>query len=151
MLKLSLIIFLISPGLSDSANDTFFYDQNSIYLYSDAWGEGFVKDNELFLLGRLGANLEKEISTSRAALFEIHEYQHYKKIAMITGFISATTAITETVLELTDTRYSNRRSISITLITSSVISGTISKIYNRLAIGAISRSVWLYNRDLIRK
>lgn len=127
------------------------YDRKTIYLYSDFWGEGFVKDGQILTLGRFGSNLEREIADSPSAIIELQKAKDHKKIAIITGVTASILGITDIVLQLSNTKYSHKRSISIPLITGSAILGNISKLYDKSYKGAISRAIWLYNRDVIRE
>lgn len=126
------------------------YDQQTIYLYSDFWGEGFVKNGQIIAFGRFGRNLEREIASSPTAFFEMQKARKYKQIAIITGVSASILGITDIVLQLSNTKYSHKRSISIPIIASSAILGTISKLYNQSYKGSINMAIWLYNRSVIQ-
>lgn len=126
------------------------YDQQTIYLYSDLWGEGFVKNGQIMALGRFGRNLEREVANSPSAFIEIRKARNHKKIAIITGASASILGITDIVLQLSDTKYSRKRSVSIPIIVSSAILGSISKLYDQSYRGSINRAIWLYNRSVIQ-
>lgn len=127
------------------------YEKESIYLFSDARGYWFVKDDVAMPTGFLWSNLKKELTTSKQALLELEIARRHKKVALLAGAISGAIALTETVLAIKDISYSDNRPLFISLIVGSVISGFVSKTYSRMADGAISRAVWIYNRDLINR
>ncbi len=127
------------------------YNQETIYLYSDFWGEGYVKNGRIISLGRFASNLEKEITNSPYAIRQLQKARDYKKIAIITGTTATILGITDIILQLSNTKYSHKRSISIPLIGGGAILGTISKLYDQSYKGAINMAIWLYNRDVIRE
>ncbi len=150
-----LIIILVSFSCQqlyaqDENNMLRKYDQQTIYLYSDFWGEGFVKDGQILSIGRFCSNLEKEMASSHSAIIELRKAKDYKKIAIITGTTASILGIIDVVIQLSDTKYSHRRSVSIPLIAGSAIFGFISKLYDQSYKGAINRSIWLYNRSVIQ-
>lgn len=155
ILFLSIILIGLSPQLvyaqEPIKNDMLrTYDQRTIYLYSDFWGEGFVKDGQIIALGRFGRNLEREIANSPSAFFEMQKAKKYKQIAIITGASASILGITDVVLQLSNTKYSHKRSISIPIIASSALLGTISKLYDQSYRGSINMAIWLYNRSVVQ-
>jgi len=125
------------------------YSKKTIHLYSDFCGDGYVRNGEMMPCGRFGASLAGEVAGSKYAVLEMQKVGGYKKKAMATGIAASALGIAEAILEFTDTRYSDRLSISVPLIIGSVVLGTISKGYGQLAAGAMSRAVWIYNRALL--
>lgn len=127
------------------------YDQETIYLYSDFWGEGFVKNGQILSIGRFFSNLEKEIVNSPSAIIELRKAKDYKKITIITGTTAFILGITDIVLQLSNTKYLHRRSVSIPLVIGSGIFGFISKLYEQSYKGSVNRAIWLYNRSVIQE
>jgi len=125
------------------------YDRDTIYLYHDFTGNWFVKNGLIMPLGRFGSKLQKEVSGSDYAIDEMIKAKRYSKIGMAIDLIATTIAVTGTVLEILDVKYSHKRGVYVSIVISSVILGTVSKGFKQAAVAGMSKAVWFYNRDVI--
>jgi hypothetical protein len=125
------------------------YDKDTIYLYHDFSGNWFVKDSQIIKLGLFGSNLRREVAGSDFAIEEMNKAKTYSKIGTATGIIATAIAITVTALEIMDVKYSHKRGIYISMVISSTLLGAVSNGYKQSYVSAMSRAVWLYNRDVM--
>jgi len=125
------------------------YDSETIYLYHDFTGNWFVKNTQIFPLGRFGSNLRKELAKSNYAIEEMDKAGTYSKIGTSIDIIATTIAVTSTVLEIANVEYSHKRGVYASMVISSVVLGIVSKGFQQSSIAAMSRAVWLYNRDVL--
>jgi len=125
------------------------YDKDTIYLYHDFSGNWFVKNGQILPLGLFGSNLRKEVSGSNFAIEEMNKARNHAKIGTTTGVIATIIAIAGVVLEITNAKYSHKRGVYISMVISSTVLGAVSNGYKQSSVAAMSRAVWLYNRDII--
>jgi hypothetical protein len=134
----------------DRSNDILnTYDRDTIYLYHDFSGNWFVKNSQIMKLGRFGSNLRREVARSDFAIEEMNKARTYSKIATATGLIATTIAITGVILEIMDVKYYHKRGVYISMVVSGTIFGAVSNGFRQSSVSAMSRAVWLYNRDVI--
>jgi len=152
-LFLILIIFVSCSQIlaqEDRSNDILnTYDKDTIYLYHDFSGNWFVRDSQIIKLGLFGSNLRREVAGSDFAIEEMNKARTYSKIGTTTGIMATTIAITVTALEIMDVKYSHKRGVYISMVISSTILGAVSNGFKQSSVSAMSRAVWLYNRDVI--
>jgi hypothetical protein len=152
-LALILMIFLSCSQIlaqEDQSSDILnTYDRDTIYLYHDFSGNWFVKNGQIMKLGLFGSNLRREVARSDFAIEEMYKAKTYSKIGTATQFIATTIAITGVVLEVMDVKYSHKRGVYISMVISSTIFGAVSNGFRQSSVSAMSRAVWLYNRDII--
>jgi hypothetical protein len=152
-LALILMVFISCSQIlaqEDQSNDILStYDKDTIYLYHDFSGNWFVKNSQIMKLGLFGSNLRREVAGSDFAIEEMIKAKNYSKIGTATGIIATTIALTGVVLEIMDVKYSHKRGVYISMVVSSTILGAVSNGYKQSSISAMSRAVWLYNRDVV--
>lgn len=125
------------------------YDDQTIYIHYDFFGNWYVKNAKIFPLGRFGSNLRKELVGSKYAIEEMEKAQKNAKKSFIFGFFASSIAITRVVLEIADLDYPYRREAYISMIISGAVLAKISYGYRQSALAEMNRAVWIYNRDLV--
>jgi len=154
-IKLSLVFLLIVIPCSsilaqEDQNELLnIYDKQTIYLYHDFAGNWFVKNAQILPLGRFGSNLRKELAESNYAMEEMDKARTYSKIGTSIDIIATTMAVTSTVLEIVDVKYSHKRGVYVSMVISSAVLGIVAKVFQQSSIAGMSRAVWLYNRDVL--
>jgi hypothetical protein len=154
-IKLSLVFLMIVIPCSsilaqEDKNELLnIYDRETIYLYHDFAGNWFVKNAQILPLGRFGSNLREELTGSNYAVEEMDKARTYSKIGTSIDIIATTIAVTSTVLEIIDVKYSHKRGVYVSMVISSVVLGIVSKGFQQSSVAAMSRAVWLYNRDVL--
>ncbi len=125
------------------------YDEQAIYIHHDIFGRWYVKNAQIFPLGRFGANLKKELIGSKYAMEEMEKAQKNAKTGFIISFFASSIALTGTILEIADLDYPHKRETYISMIIISAVLGEISYGYRQSALSSMNRAVWIYNRDLV--
>jgi hypothetical protein len=152
-LAMILMIFVSCSQIlaqEDRSNDILStYDKDTIYLYHDFSGNWFVKNSQIMKLGLFGSNLRREVAGSDFAIEEMNKARTYSKIGTATGIVATTIAIAITALEIMDVKYSHKRGVYISMVVSGTILGAVSNGYRQSSVSAMSRAVWLYNRDVM--
>lgn len=126
--------------------DVDIYDAETIYLYQGFFSDGFVKDGRIMDIGFLGSDLAKALAESEYALEEMRKARKFKVAGMITNFVAAGFSVTGIVLTFRD---NDNRALEISSIVVGAICGILADGFNRSATAAMSRAVWLYNRDVV--
>jgi hypothetical protein len=154
-IKLGLVFLLIviscSPILAQEDKNELLniYDRETIYLYHDFSANWFVKNAQILPLGRFGSKLRKELAESNYAITEMDKGRTYSKIGTSINIIATTMAVTSIVLEIADVKYSHKRGVYASMVISSAVLGIVAKGFQQSSIAAMSRAVWLYNRDVL--
>ena len=148
-LKLLLCAFLLTIALygQAAAQDMLdIYDGETMYIHYSVLGDGFVKNGQIMPFGLLGSKLAVEMAGSEFALDEMQVYRKYKIAGAATGLVSAAFGITGIILVFRD---SESRTFEVTSLIFGAICGLLSDGFNRGAMAAMNRAVWLYNRDVM--
>ena len=157
-MKLGSVMFAVVAMMTLCGNvaaqgllDIGLYDRETIYLYSDFSGDGYVKNGEIRPVGFLGSNLAKEMAGSEYALDEMAKARRHKIISMTSGAVVTAVEIASLIIYLRDRDYVSKPGFQITTISVGVIGGTLAMIFGRSATSGMNRAVWLYNRDVISR
>ncbi len=148
-LTLPLCIVLLTIALCGqvAAQDILdIYDGKTMYIHYSILGDGFVRNGQIMPFGLLGSKLAEEMAGSDFALDEMQVYRKYKIAGAATGLVSAAFGITGIILIFRD---SESRAFEITSLISGAVCGLLSDGFNRAAMAAMNRAVWLYNRDVM--
>ena len=121
------------------------YDQETIYIHYSIFGDGFVKNGQIIGLGAFGSNLAKEMAGSEYALAEMRKVRKYKLAGTITNLVATTFSVTAIVLAFRD---DDNLTFEITSLAIGGLCGLLAQGFNRSAMAAMNRAVWLYNRDV---
>lgn len=148
-----LFLFILCTQSSSQENGNSeilrFYDDQAIYIHYDIFGNWYVKNAQIFPLGRFGSNLRKELVGSKYAIEEMEKAQKNAKKSFIFGFFATSIAMTRVILEIADVDYPYRREAYISMIISGAILTKISYSYRQSALAEMNRAVWIYNRDIV--
>ncbi|MBD3182751.1 hypothetical protein GF312_10690 [Candidatus Poribacteria bacterium] len=149
ILPFTIIIFMCIPCYVYAYDDYLLdkYDSETIHLYYSVAGNGFVKDGRIINISLLGTNLAEAMIGSTFALEEMQKARKYKIISISAGSVSTILSITGVIMAILDT--GENRTFEITSIVLGAVSGIISDGFNRAAMSATNRAVWLYNRDVM--
>jgi len=123
------------------------YDRETIYIHYSILGDGFVKNGLIMDIGIFGSKLAKEMAGSKYALEEMRMAHKYKIAGMITSLVATTFGVTSIVMVFRDDDNSGR-ALEISSIVVGAICGILADGFNRSAMAAMNRAVWLYNRDV---
>lgn len=123
------------------------YDQKTIYIYHGIMGDGFVKNGEIIRLGSFSSNLAREVAGSKYALEEMQKARKYKIVGTVTSLVATGIGLTGTIMALRGDN--DDRTFEITSIVIGIVCGIVAEGFNRSALGAMNRAVWLYNRDVM--
>ena len=123
------------------------YDQKTIYIYHGIMGDGFVKNGEIMRLGTFSSNLAREVAGSKYALKEMQKSRKYKIVGTVTSLVATGIGLTGTIMALRGDN--DDRTFEITSIVVGIVCGIVAEGFNRSALGAMNRAVWLYNRDVM--
>jgi hypothetical protein len=148
-LKLILCVVLLTIALCSqaAAQDMLdIYDGETMYIHYSVLGDGFVKNGQIMPFGLLGSKLTEEMAGSEFALDEMQVYRKYKIAGAATGLVSTAFGITGIILVFRD---SESRTFEVTSLLFGAVCGLLSDGFNRAAMAAMNRAVWLYNRDVI--
>ncbi len=124
------------------------YDRDTIYIHRSILGDGFVRNGQIMGIGMFGSNLAEEMKGSRYALEEMERVRKYMIAGAITNVVATTFGITGIVLAFRDDDEGGR-TFEITSIVIGAACGILTEGFNRAAMGAMNRAVWLYNRDIM--
>jgi hypothetical protein len=144
------LIVIIIPCFQADARDFMdidTYDRETIYIHQSFFGDGFVKDGQIWDMGFLGSNLTRNMIGSRYALMEMRKFRKYKKANIVASLAGTAFGITGLVLTFRDDAGDNLE-IEITTLIIGGVCQVLAEGFNRLAAGAMNRAVWLYNRDV---
>ena len=122
------------------------YDGKTMYIHYSVLGDGFVRNGQIMPFGLLGSKLGKEMTGSEFALDEMQVYRKYKIAGAATGLVSTAFGITGIILVFRD---SESRAFEVTSLIFGAVCGLLSDGFNRAAMAAMNRAVWLYNRDVM--
>ena len=122
------------------------YDRESIYLYSSILGNGYVKNGQAVILSALGTNLAEEMAGSQYALEEMKKVRKYRTVALVTNVVGTSLSVAELILSF---RKDTSLALDAGVLISSIVFNMIANGFNHAAEGAMSRAVWLYNRDVL--
>ena len=125
------------------------HDRETIYLYQNFLGGGYVKGGQVMPLGTFGSNLAAEMAGSEYALDEMARARKYKIIGAISGFVATAVQVASIIIYLRDRDYVSKPGFQIATIGIGGTAGVLSMGFNRMAMGASNRAVWLYNRDVM--
>jgi hypothetical protein len=148
-LKLILCIVLLTIALCGqaAAQDLLdIYDGKTMYIHYSVLGDGFVRNGQIMPFGLLGSKLAEEMTGSEFALDEMQVYRKYKIAGAATGLVSTAFGITGIILVFHD---SESRTFEVTSLIFGAVCGLLSDGFNRAAMAAMNRAVWLYNRDVM--
>ena len=153
-MKYKLILFIVAAMIpcsqlaAQELLDVDTYDQKTIYIYHGIMGDGFVKNGEIIRLGAFSSNLTREVAGSKYALKEMQKARKYKIVGTATGLVATGIGLTGTIMALRGDN-SGSNTFEITSIVVGIVCGIVAEGFNRSALGAMNRAVWLYNRDVM--
>ena len=127
------------------------YDRETIYIHYGIFGDGFVKNGQIINLGPFGSNLAKEMAGSEYAFEEMSKARKYKIASTVTSLVATTFSVTGIALSLWDDDGDKRLTFEISSIVVGGVCGILAEGFNRSAMAAMNRAVWLYNRDATSK
>jgi hypothetical protein len=128
--------------------DVHVYDRETIYIHYSILGDGFVKNGQIMDIGSFGSNLAKEMTGSEYALQEMRKARKHKIAGTITNVVATTFSITGIVLAFRDD--GNRgQAFELSSLVVGGLCGLLAEGFNRSAMAAMNRAVWLYNRDVV--
>lgn len=140
------LLSLILHGQAAAQDLLDIYDGEAMYIHYSVLGDGFVKNGQIMPFGLLGSKLAEEMGGSEFALDEMQVYRKYKIAGAATGLVSTAFGITGIILVFRD---SESRAFEVTSLIFGAVCGLLSDGFNRAAMAAMNRAVWLYNRDVM--
>jgi hypothetical protein len=124
------------------------YDRETIYIHHSILGDGFVKNGYIMDIGAFGSNLEKEIARSEYALEEMSKVRKYRIAGTVANLAGTAFSVTGLVLALRSGGDDSAAFEAGSLIVGGIC-GLLAEGFNRSAMAAMNRAVWLYNRDVV--
>lgn len=140
-------IFLSNQSEASDLKILNLYDTKTLYIHYSFMGNGFVKDGKIIPLGAFGSNLAKEISKSEFAMEEMQKARKNGIISSVANVVATGFGITGIVMIIMDK--DDSRAFDITSIIIGGVCNIVAEAFNRSSRAAMSRAVWLYNRDVM--
>ena len=148
LIAVSVTLILCGQAVAQEPSTVDIYDSDTIYIHQSILVDGYVKGGRIMSIGAFGSNLAEEMTGSRYALEEMRKFRKYRVAGTITNVVATTISITGLVMTFRDDD-SGGQTFEISSIVVGVLCGLLAEGFDRAAMGAMNRAVWLYNRDVM--